>query len=1050
MESNRSFSIFSKIKTIRPLYLQMLFVLMAFALMVVSGSLYVSYMLKRHLRIDALEMLTQTKLKIEGELVGPETTVITISKTIRAMLLLGDDEGRIAAYIQTIVDELQNNTDGFIFNNLYGYFDVFGGKFIHAPYWEPPENYDPTTRPWYNTAIEAGNNVAFTPIFINLRLNDYVITYVQRIFDEDGYPLGIVCLDVPLDRIIGFVADINLTKGSYGVFHDENMNIFYHPNSDLIGKHSSEIGSGISALANEVLAGGDLFEREIKNHAGELSVVFSDRLDCGWVLYIVTSKTEYYRELQEIEIILGTLGILLAAALIVILVSVDKARNKSDTLLAKIEKEREADELTQIMLNATPLGCKFWDKNLNIIECNEEALHLFGLQSKQEFFDRFHECSPEYQPCGKISKELVSENIHKAFQEGTVRFEWMHQTITGEPIPSEITLVRVKYRGEFAVAGYIRDLRELNAMLAEMHKTEQELRVAHDAAQAANQAKSAFLANMSHEIRTPMNSIVGFSELALDADISSSTKNYLDRILENAEGLLQIINDILDISKIESGKMELEHIPFDLHEIIIHCQTAIMPKAVEQGVTMRFYAEPSVGKTLLGDPTRLRQILINLLSNAIKFTNLGTVKLFCSIISSAENSITMSFEVMDNGIGMSQEKITTIYEPFAQADSSTTRKYGGTGLGLPISKNLIELMGGRLTVESTIGVGSKFSFQITFDTIDSPEYKRARETSFSEIEKPVFEGEILVCEDNQMNQQVIIDHLARVGIKAIIAANGSEGVSMVQKRMEAGEKPFNLIFMDIHMPVMDGIEAASKITALGSLTPIVAMTANIMANEKEMYKESGMPDYVGKPFTSQELWHCLLKYLKPVDRKIVDKNVQSKEDEQFIKKLQISFAKQNQIKFDEIANALKADDIKLAHRLAHTLKTNAGQLGKKQLQKAAAEIEHFLEDGQDLVTEKQLNVLKNELNEVLEEFAPLLSAQIPAGISVKAAGFDVKKASELAEKLETLLRKGSPESLKLVDDLYAIPGSETLIEQIEEFNFDAALVTLHKMEIFYK
>jgi signal transduction histidine kinase/DNA-binding NarL/FixJ family response regulator len=378
-------------------------------------------------------------------------------------------------------------------------------------------------------------------------------------------------------------------------------------------------------------------------------------------------------------------------------------------------------------------------------------------------------------------------------------------------------------------------------------------------------AKSEFLANMSHEIRTPMNSIIGFSELAMDTGISQIARDYLSKILENSKWLLQIINDILDMSKIESGKMELENIPFDLHELFASCRSIIIPKAEEKGIALHFYAEPSTGKKLLGDPTRLSQVLINILSNAVKFTNTGTVKMAASITNSSHKDLTMHFEVKDPGIGMTQEQISKVFEPFTQAESGTMRKYGGTGLGLAITNNIIKMMGGSLSVESTPGLGSKFSFDITFTTIDSGFFNQPVEDR--QIEKPVFDGEILLCEDNKMNQQMIRDNLTRVGIKTIVAENGKEGLDAVLQRLAKEEKPFDLIFMDIHMPVMDGMEAASEIIKLKIGTPIIAITANVMETDKNRYIEYGMIDCLSKPFTSQDLWKCLLKHLRPLIRK---------------------------------------------------------------------------------------------------------------------------------------------------------------------------------------
>jgi signal transduction histidine kinase/DNA-binding response OmpR family regulator len=505
---------------------------------------------------------------------------------------------------------------------------------------------------------------------------------------------------------------------------------------------------------------------------------------------------------------------------------------------------------------------------------------------------------------------------------------------------------------------------------------ETQLRENVQKAESASGAKSAFLANMSHEIRTPMNSIIGFAELALDSsenvELPPEIRDYLDKIQTNAEWLLQIINDILDISKVEAGKLELEHIPFNLHDIFEHCKAIVSPKAGEKDIQLYFYAEPSIGRRLIGDPTRLRQILTNLLTNAVKFTNTGIVKLSSTVQSSADTSVTLYFEVKDSGIGMTAEQVTRIFEPFVQADSSMARKYGGTGLGLPITKNLIELMGGKLNVESTPGVGSKFCFSLSFDTIDVPEDAPKHETVTGRIEKPVFEGEVLVCEDNSMNQIVIGELLARVGLKATIADNGLEGLNMVRSRMERGEKPFDLIFMDIQMPVMDGLEAAPQIEKLKTGTPIVAMTANIMSGEMEQYRENGMPDFIGKPLTSQELWRCLLRYLTPVDRKDVNKNTLTEADALYIKMLQQHFLNSNRNRYEEIVKAMEAGDLKLARRLAHSIKGNAAQLGEAGLQEAAAIVERHLKDGENLVTGEQLESLKVELSVFLDKLSSIV------------------------------------------------------------------------------
>jgi len=599
------------------------------------------------------------------------------------------------------------------------------------------------------------------------------------------------------------------------------------------------------------------------------------------------------------------------------------------------------------------------------------------------------------------------------------------------------------------IGSLISDVYLLIDAYKQLKSFEVQLREALQNAEAASIAKSAFLANMNHEIRTPLNSIIGFNELAMDDNISPKTRDYLEKIQLNAEWLLRIISDVLDISKVESGKLELERISFDLHDIFAHCRTVISPKALEKGINLHFYAEPSVGKKLIGDPTRLRQIITNLLSNAVKFTNSGSVKLTSSAECSTGNSVTIYFEVKDTGIGMTAEQISRIFEPFIQGDSSTTRKYGGTGLGLSITKSLIELMGGELTIESTPGVGSKFGFFVTFETVDIPSEEPSGEDVNKKLEKPYFNGEVLVCEDNPMNQLVVKESLSKVGLRVVIAENGLEGINMVRSRIKEGGKPFDLIFMDIQMPVMDGFEAASEIVKLQTGTPIIAMTANIMSEDMEIFKTHGMPDYIGKPFTSQELWRCLMKYLTPVSSPLPEKNTQIDvfdPDLEFKKVLRQHFWKNNRNLYKEIINALEADDITLAHRITHTLKSNAGQLGNTNLQKAAAAVEANLKEGKNNVTEEQLKTLENELSLFIDELASFFEGEEIQKPPQKGAELEPEKIRELLEKLESLIAAGNPECRSYTGELRLIPGTELLIQQMDDFNFEAAVLTVRELK----
>ena len=652
-------------------------------------------------------------------------------------------------------------------------------------------------------------------------------------------------------------------------------------------------------------------------------------------------------------------------------------------------------------------------------------------------------------PCSVEGKHIDSmdrpdhismyEGVEKTFSIGPQ--DWINE-INGRSFHSHTLPIYDDDGNIIGVVGSTDDVTE------EMH-LRRKLEQAAVEAEATSRAKSAFLANMSHEIRTPMNSIVGFSELALDDSLTPRTREHLEQILENSKWLLQILNDILDISKVESGKMDIENVPFELGEILAHCQSVIAPKAKEKNIQVQFYAEPFIGRMLLGDPTRLRQVIVNILSNAIKFTHIGSVKASATVAEMTDSNCTVLFEIRDSGIGMTPSQIEKVFTPFMQAESSTTRKYGGTGLGLPITKDIIELMGGKLEVESTPGLGSKFSFRLTFDTMETPVDPGVHTYSVGDIEKPIFSSDtiVLVCEDNEMNQRVIQEHLKRVRIKTVIAENGRIGVDLVKSRRNNGEKPFDLIFMDIYMPEMDGLEAAQSIVHLNVGSPIIALTANVMSNDREQYYESGMDDCMSKPFTSQELWAFLLKYLKPEENTgAYQKDIATTEESEneFQTQLKLDFYKANVNRFSEFTSALNANDVQLAHRLSHTLKSNATLIGCPRLQAVAAEIEKLLADGVNHVQKWHIEHLSEELETVLRDLAPLLEyAEKPVR---KVETLDKTEAIELFRKLKPLLISNNTDCLNFIDDLRGVEGSETLVEQIENFEFIPAAETLAGLE----
>jgi signal transduction histidine kinase/ActR/RegA family two-component response regulator len=370
-------------------------------------------------------------------------------------------------------------------------------------------------------------------------------------------------------------------------------------------------------------------------------------------------------------------------------------------------------------------------------------------------------------------------------------------------------------------------------------------------AEAAMRAKSEFLANMSHEIRTPMNGIIGTLSLLQDSGITEDQRDNFDTIRSCGESLLQLVNDILDLSKIEAGKLTLEQIPFSAEALVRDALAVVSPAARAKGLKVFRKCDPDLPPAVMGDPLRLRQVLLNLLSNAVKFTGQGSVGVELSAVKRGGDSVELQFKVSDTGIGISPEAQKSVFEPFTQADSSTTRRYGGTGLGLTISRGLIALMNGRLQMESQLGSGTCFRIFVTLRTAAGP----------ANLRRPAQEGvrrakrrlRILLAEDNAVNQKVAVRLLEKMGHQVEVAVDGERAVAAVSLGI------YDLVLMDCQMPVMDGYAATRAIRRLNlrHRLPIVAMTANAMPEDRRRCLEAGMDDYLSKPICTAQLYSAI-------------------------------------------------------------------------------------------------------------------------------------------------------------------------------------------------
>ncbi len=397
---------------------------------------------------------------------------------------------------------------------------------------------------------------------------------------------------------------------------------------------------------------------------------------------------------------------------------------------------------------------------------------------------------------------------------------------------------------------------ELIKEIAERKKTEIKLIKTKEEAEAATFSKSLFLAKMSHEIRTPMNGIIGTIDILKDTILTGEQKDFLDIIDVSANNLLSIINDILDISKIEAGKVELENKNFNLYIIVDEIIKLLSFKASEKSLIIHKNISQDVPEFVIGDFVRLKQIIINLMNNAIKFTKKGSITLEIEKTKQVNNKIHLLFRIIDTGTGISEEGQKRLFQEFSQADISITRKYGGTGLGLIISKKLSKLMDGEIGVESKIGTGSTFWFTVVLET-GSEIKKESEKKPMKEKQEISKKLSILVAEDNVINQKVAMINLKQLGHNVEIAVNGKMAVDMYNKNK------YDLILMDIQMPVLDGIEATKEIRKIekennvSDKIKIVAITANAMKEDKNKCLSAGMDDYITKPFKSEDMDRAL-------------------------------------------------------------------------------------------------------------------------------------------------------------------------------------------------
>jgi PAS domain S-box-containing protein len=840
---------------------------------------------------------------------------------------------------------------------------------------------------------------------------DPIVMFTAPIFDKKNELAAVLggAVSLTRDTTLGGIAKVRIGKTGYMYLYNTDRTIIVHPDTKRILQN--DVPPGVNRLFDKAI--NEWFEgtgETVTSRGLHVIGTFKRFQNTDWILAASYPVKEAYAPiLRERWYMVGytALGIALSVLIILIVmrrnlsplselasqaeaigraeehlqsVTVEtggeigalalsfnemmkRLHDREASLKTTLENLKEREARISSIVNTTVDGIITIDEGRIIESFNQAAEKIFGYKAGEVIGRNVSTLMSEPHRSGHDQYVQAYLKSGKPKVLGST-LEVLGRRKDGATFPIELSVSETDLGDRRIFTGILRDI-------TERKKAEEELQKAKETAESANQAKSDFLAGVSHEIRTPMNAIVGMAELMMETPLDDEQKRYIETLIHAGENLLNIINDILDISKIEAGYLELESTGFDLQELLDKTCAIMAIRAHDKGIKLLCHVLPDVPVHLIGDPVRLRQVIVNLIGNAVKFTDQGEIILEARTVEGNTDTTILRFSIRDTGIGIPEDKVDRIFEKFTQADSSTTRKYGGTGLGLTISKRLVELMGGSIWVTSAVGVGSTFYFTAGFQLQKGKIQPTPATITITPESKTLKPLRILLVDDSEDNRLLILSFLKKTPFAIDIADNGMAAVEKYKA------STYDIVLMDIQMPVMDGYTATKEIRQWESMynrkqTPVIALTAYALKEEIRKSYDAGCNAHLAKPIKKQDLLTTIIQYTgeslenEKADSAMEEGHASTREKyivkvDKDLEDLIPGYLENRHREIKTIEEALEKGDLETIRFLGHSMKGSGGGYGFDTITEIGKTLEEAARSDDIIAIKKALTHLSDYL-----------------------------------------------------------------------------------------